>query len=320
MTFLPNWRDPGRHRRDLRLHVGDAGLERVAVQRAGGDVVAFRDDVVGHLQLAGARRRRHDDMREKRAEGHIDLMLRGEFLDDFGAALRVGAVVLGDDLDLPAGNAAIGVDEVDGGSRGALVPAAISGADAGSMHLEADADRLRGLRLGIAETTRQELCAGNGAGHRRKALHGASPSDRAAAPVCRDRFLDRSVMLSSPVLASFPTLCHHSWPRQDASCPLRGRIGHPYTIHWMEGRMADNVRQLRERGGESEKITINLGYVDLGRIDLLVQEGFYSNRTDFIRTAIRNQLATHAEPSRSRSSGTRWSWACATTAGPISRR
>ncbi len=47
--------------------------------------------------------------------------------------------------------------------------------------------------------------------------------------------------------------------------------------------------------GETEKITINLGFVDLGQIDLLVQEGFYSNRTDFIRTAIRNQLATHAE-------------------------
>jgi Arc/MetJ-type ribon-helix-helix transcriptional regulator len=46
---------------------------------------------------------------------------------------------------------------------------------------------------------------------------------------------------------------------------------------------------------ETEKITINLGLVDLGQIDLLVQEGFYSNRTDFIRTAIRNQLATHAE-------------------------
>ncbi|MBC7943842.1 MAG: CopG family transcriptional regulator [Burkholderiales bacterium] len=46
---------------------------------------------------------------------------------------------------------------------------------------------------------------------------------------------------------------------------------------------------------ETEKITINLGYVDLGQIDLLVQEGFYSNRTDFIRTSIRNQLATHAE-------------------------
>jgi Arc/MetJ-type ribon-helix-helix transcriptional regulator len=46
---------------------------------------------------------------------------------------------------------------------------------------------------------------------------------------------------------------------------------------------------------ESEKITLNLGHVDLGQIDLLVQEGFYSNRTDFIRTAIRNQLAVHAE-------------------------
>ncbi len=46
---------------------------------------------------------------------------------------------------------------------------------------------------------------------------------------------------------------------------------------------------------DTEKITINMGPVDLGQIDLLVREGFYSNRTDFIRTAIRNQLATHAE-------------------------
>ncbi len=59
--------------------------------------------------------------------------------------------------------------------------------------------------------------------------------------------------------------------------------------------ISDNVRPLRERGGETEKVTINLGYVDLGRIDLLVQEGFYSNRTDLIRTAIRNQIATHGE-------------------------
>jgi len=49
---------------------------------------------------------------------------------------------------------------------------------------------------------------------------------------------------------------------------------------------------------ETEKITINLGLVDLGQVDLLVQEGFYSNRTDFIRTAIRNQLGTHAEALR----------------------
>lgn len=49
---------------------------------------------------------------------------------------------------------------------------------------------------------------------------------------------------------------------------------------------------------ESEKITINLGFVDLGQIDLLVSERFYSNRTDFIKTAIRNQLATHADAVR----------------------
>ena len=44
---------------------------------------------------------------------------------------------------------------------------------------------------------------------------------------------------------------------------------------------------------DTEKITINIGYVDLGRVDLLVEEGFYTNRTDFIRAAIRTQLASH---------------------------
>jgi len=53
------------------------------------------------------------------------------------------------------------------------------------------------------------------------------------------------------------------------------------------------THELRPRTADSEKITINLGYVDLGQVDLLVQEGFYSNRTDFIRTAIRNQLDRH---------------------------
>jgi Arc/MetJ-type ribon-helix-helix transcriptional regulator len=59
--------------------------------------------------------------------------------------------------------------------------------------------------------------------------------------------------------------------------------------------MQNAAQTLRERGSETEKITINLGYVDLGRIDLLVREGFYSNRTDFIRTAIRNQLSFQSE-------------------------
>lgn len=49
---------------------------------------------------------------------------------------------------------------------------------------------------------------------------------------------------------------------------------------------------------DSEKLTINLGFVDLGQIELLVREGFYSNRSDFIRTAIRNQLERHAETVR----------------------
>ncbi|SEK48141.1 CopG family transcriptional regulator [Roseovarius nanhaiticus] len=56
-----------------------------------------------------------------------------------------------------------------------------------------------------------------------------------------------------------------------------------------------NIRQLRDKQPENEKITINLGFVDLGRIDLLVQEGFYSNRSDFIRTAIRNQIDAQSE-------------------------
>ncbi len=59
--------------------------------------------------------------------------------------------------------------------------------------------------------------------------------------------------------------------------------------------MSGNVRELRPKLSESEKITINLGFVDLGHIDLLVQESFYSNRTDFIRTAIRNQLDRHTD-------------------------
>jgi Arc/MetJ-type ribon-helix-helix transcriptional regulator len=49
---------------------------------------------------------------------------------------------------------------------------------------------------------------------------------------------------------------------------------------------------------DSEKLTINLGFVDLGSIDLLVRDGFYSNRSDFIRTAVRNQLATHADTAK----------------------
>ena len=62
-----------------------------------------------------------------------------------------------------------------------------------------------------------------------------------------------------------------------------------------DGVMTGKIEPLKMKITESEKITINLGYIDLGNIDLLVQEGFYSNRTDLIRTAIRNQLVAHAD-------------------------
>ena len=72
-------------------------------------------------------------------------------------------------------------------------------------------------------------------------------------------------------------------------------ICHPHRWYMDGNTMPPNVRELRQKPPETEKITINLGYVDLGHVDLMVQDGFYSNRTDFIRTAIRNQLERHAE-------------------------
>ncbi len=81
-----------------------------------------------------------------------------------------------------------------------------------------------------------------------------------------------------------------------ASCPSHLPI--PFTIRvdgsWMVIRVSEIGKELRARP-DSEKITINVGYVDLGQVDLLVQEGFYSNRTDFIRTAMRNQLDRHTD-------------------------
>lgn len=62
--------------------------------------------------------------------------------------------------------------------------------------------------------------------------------------------------------------------------------------------MADNIHALRPKTADSEKITVNLGFVDLGRIDLMVRDGFYANRADFIRTAVRNQLDRQDEAVR----------------------
>ncbi len=77
--------------------------------------------------------------------------------------------------------------------------------------------------------------------------------------------------------------------------PLKKPHCTPNTIQTDGAEMSNNVHELRPKTADTEKITINLGFVDLGHVDLLVQEGFYSNRTDFIRTAIRNQIERHAE-------------------------
>jgi Arc/MetJ-type ribon-helix-helix transcriptional regulator len=65
----------------------------------------------------------------------------------------------------------------------------------------------------------------------------------------------------------------------------------------MDGKMAD-IHELRPKTPDSEKITVNLGFIDLGRVDLMVRDGFYANRADFIRTAVRNQLERHEEAVR----------------------
>ncbi len=59
-----------------------------------------------------------------------------------------------------------------------------------------------------------------------------------------------------------------------------------------------DVHPLKPKLPDSEKITVNLGFIDLGRVDLLVRDGFYANRADLIRTAIRNQLERHNDTLR----------------------
>lgn len=66
----------------------------------------------------------------------------------------------------------------------------------------------------------------------------------------------------------------------------------------MDVMNANTAIEPRQRTGETEKLTVNVSVVDLGQVDLLVQEGFYSNRSDLIRTALRHQLALHAEALR----------------------
>ena len=187
--------DPRRDGGHLRAHVGDARLQAPAVHLARRDMITFRDDVVGNLQFACRRRGGDDDVGEQRAVDDVGLVLVDEFGHDLGAARGVGAVVLDDDLDLAAVDAAGGVNRLDRGIGGALVPAAIGGADAGAVRLEADPDRLRRLRLRIANETRRDSQARAGG----QALQRGS----AAQPALRK--IEKSLAVShdgSPVLST----------------------------------------------------------------------------------------------------------------------
>jgi Arc/MetJ-type ribon-helix-helix transcriptional regulator len=76
---------------------------------------------------------------------------------------------------------------------------------------------------------------------------------------------------------------------------------HPLTSYRTSNRMEiemAEVHELRPKTPDSEKITVNLGFIDLGRVDLMVRDGFYANRADFIRTAVRNQLERHDDAVR----------------------
>ena len=117
--------------------------------------MALGADEVGH---AGARRRAGREPMttwEKRVPKTRSMFVGGELLDHLGAALGVGAVVLEDDLDRAAVDAAGVVEDLERGGGGALVPAAVGGADAGAVELEAEADRLGGLRLDEAGERRR---------------------------------------------------------------------------------------------------------------------------------------------------------------------
>ena len=94
-------------------------------------------------------------MAEEGAVADVAIVLVGEFSKNFCAAFRIGTVVLGNDFERPAVDAAGIVDGLGGGLSGAVVSAAVSRADACAVDLEANAHRLGRLRLGIAHEARQ---------------------------------------------------------------------------------------------------------------------------------------------------------------------
>ena len=199
---------PRRHGRDLRPNVGDAGLEHVAVEHAGGDVRTLADHEIRNLQFTGPGGGADDHVREQRAVHEVHLVLTRQLLDHFRAALRVGPVVLGDDLDRPPRDTAGLVHVSRGRVRGALVPAPVGGADAGAVHLEPDPDRrvasgcVSGARDGAGGDR-------SGTGHRHRTGRGRGGLEQTATrelaslrPVLGDRSGVSSFVVHRPLLVT----------------------------------------------------------------------------------------------------------------------
>ena len=180
-------RNPWGHRGNLAAHIGDARLQRPAVQRARGNVIALRADKIRNLQLTRAGGRPHDHMAEQRAKDQLAAMLIGQLVHHFGAALGVGAVIFIDQFDRPATNAAHVVDHLCRRIGGALIPAAIAGADAGRMQLEPQLQR-RPLRHHRAHQPRGRQKSRTHPGKNR------APGGRKSIPILRCHGLSSSVV------------------------------------------------------------------------------------------------------------------------------
>ena len=133
--------DPRRHRDDLAADIGDIGLQDPAVQHAGGDLIALGTDQICYLQLAHTGGRANDVMAEQSAHEHIATGLHSQLFNQFRAALWIGRFTFEHDLYPATVDAATVIDRLQRSLRGALIPAATRGTDAGAVRLEADLDR-----------------------------------------------------------------------------------------------------------------------------------------------------------------------------------
>ena len=192
------------------------------------------------------RRRADHDVGEQRAEDEVDLVLVGELLDHFGAALRIRAVVLDHQLDRPARDAADLVDVLDGGLGGAFVPAAVGRADARPVDLEAEPDRARRCRTGRTPSSR---AARRRAGKRASRLQRSAPRERPGS--VEPRCPAMQIFLHQPLL--------HVPRRRQRLRPVRLSV--KPSVHCMVGSTITRLSRLADRGRGQQPQT-ELGVAD----------------------------------------------------------